>query len=164
LYRSRKLELYIVLQSLSQLAETLREQIWSIGNVVSFAVSNFEECYEIAQQLFPYDPSTIKLSAKSDTSQPIVEPDRGQYLQIANDIQRFAHRECIIRRYQSERVLEKYILWVKKTKDMKNSPGAVTVDELKEKLLNERGVKVSDALKAINQRTTFKQKVALPQI
>jgi hypothetical protein len=106
LYRSRKLELYIVLQALSQLALTLREQIWSIGNIVSFAVSNFQESYELAQQIFTYEPQTIKLTAKTDTSQPIVETDRGQYLQIANDIQRMKHRECIVRRYQSEKVLD----------------------------------------------------------
>jgi hypothetical protein len=113
LYRSRKLELYIVLQSLSQLALILREQIWSIGNVVSFAISNFQEAYEVSQQLFPYDPQTVKLSAVTDTSQPIVEPDRGQYLQIANSIQRLKHRECIIRRFSSEQVLDKYVLWVR---------------------------------------------------
>ncbi len=61
LYRSRKLELYIVLQTLSQLAPTLREQIWSIGNVVCFAISNFEEAYEIAQQLFKYEPQSVKV-------------------------------------------------------------------------------------------------------
>lgn len=151
LYRSRKLELYIVLQSLSQLAITLRPQIWSIGNIVGFAVSNFEEAYELSQQIFKYESKTIKLDAKSDTGQPIVETDRGQYLQIANDIQRMVHRECIIRRYQSEKVLDKYVLWVKQTK---NTPqlSVEKVSELKEMLLRKRAVRVSDALSEINQR------------
>ena len=151
LYRSRKLELYIVLQSLSQLAPTLRQQIWSIGNIVSFAVSNFEEAYELSQQIFKYDAKTIKLDAKSDTGQPIVETDRGQYLQIANDIQRMAHRECVIRQYQSEKLLDKYVLWVKQTK---NTPQILVekVNALKETLLKERAVRVSDALNEINQR------------
>jgi hypothetical protein len=164
LYRSRKLELYIVLQALSQLADTLKEQIWSIGNIVCFAVSNFDDAYQLSQQIFPYDPETIKLSAKSDTSQPIVESDRGQYLQIANELQRFAHRECIIRRYQSERVLDKFVLWVKKTKDIKNAHTEITVEELKEILLRERAVNVRDALKEINLRTIQSQKVTRPQI
>ena len=164
LYRSRKLELYIVLQALSQLALVLKQQIWSIGNVVCFGISNFEEAYQLAQQIFVYDPDTIKLSAKSDAGQPVMEPDRGQYLQIANSIQRFTHRECIIRRFSSERVLEKYVLWVKKTRDMSNGPVYISVSELKDALLRERAVSVSEALKAINQRRIKSEKVTLPQI
>jgi len=150
LYRSRKLELYIVLQSLSQLAITLREQIWSIGNIVCFAVTNFQEAYEMAQQLFLYNPTTVKMSAKSETQQPVTETDRGQYLQIANQIQRMKHRECILRRYISEKVLEKYVLWVPKTKEIRVAP--VPLLDIKEKLLKERGVRVRDALEVINQR------------
>ncbi len=41
LYRNRKLELYIVLQALSQLAPNLQDKIWSVGNLVSFAVTDF---------------------------------------------------------------------------------------------------------------------------
>src|SRR5215213_6206014 len=150
LYRSRKLELYIVLQALSQLALTLRQQIWSIGNVVSFAVSNFEEAYEIAQQIFAYRPDTVKLNPKTDTQQPMLEADRGQYLQIANDIQRMQHRECIMRRYVSEKVLDRHTLWVRKTKDV--SASDVNLPELKEILLRQRGVRVRDALEEINKR------------
>ncbi len=151
LYRSRKLELYVVLQSLSQLALTLREQIWSIGNIVSFAVSNFQEAYELAQQIFKYDPATIKMTARSETGQPIVEPDRGQYLQIANEIQRMKHRECIIRRYRSEKLLEKYVLWVKQTKNTQQAT-LEKISELKETLLKERAIRVRYALTEINER------------
>jgi hypothetical protein len=105
------------------------------------------------------------MDSRTDTGQPIVEPDRGQYLQIANDIQRLAHRECIIRRYQSERVMEKNILWVKKTKDVPNTPTRISVQELKDKLLRERGVRVTDALEVIRERTIQKsEKVSPPQI
>lgn len=152
LYRSRKLELYIVLQALSQLALNLKEQIWSIGNIVSFAISNFEEAYEIAQQIFPYDPRTIKLGAKTDTGQPIVEPDRGQYLQVANELQRLAHRECVIRRYVTEKQLDKYVLWVKRTKEVKFAQAGSNIEDFKCRLLKENGVRVKDALQVINQR------------
>jgi hypothetical protein len=164
-YRSRKLQLYIVLQELEQMSEELRPHIWSLGNIVCFGISNFDEAYRIAQQLFKYDPKTIKMDSRSNTSQPIVEPDRGQYLQIANDLQRLAHRECIIRRYQSERVMEKNILWVKKTKDVPNTKMRISVAEFKDKLLRERGVRVQDALEAISERTRVKsEKVSPPQI
>jgi hypothetical protein len=164
LYRSRKLELYIVLQALSQLALTLRQQIWSIGNIVSFAVSNFQECYELAQQIFIYNPQTVKLTAKTDTSQPIVETDRGQYLQIANEIQRMKHRECIVRRYQSEKVLDPYVRWVRKTKDVPTNPNYALVEVMKGRLLKERGVSVKDALKEINQRTIVSKAKARSQV
>jgi hypothetical protein len=153
LYRSRKLELYIVLQALSQLAPTLQTQIWSIGNIVCFAVSNFDEAYVLSQQLFPYDPKIIKVAAKSDTGQPIIEPDRGQYLQSANELQRMAHRECVVRRYVSERIQDKYIRWVKKTKSVVIVHTGVTIEGLKRSLLQVRGVRVQDALEIINKRT-----------
>lgn len=163
-YRSRKLELYIVLQTLAQLAEPLDEQIWTIGNIVCFAISNFDEAYKIAQQMFPYDPKTVKLTAKTNETQPVMEPDRGQYLQIANELQRFVHRECIIRRYISERAQEPNILWVKKTKDMNNASPFISLTELKETLLKKRAVKVSEALKVVNGRNLKAEKVARPEI
>lgn len=164
-YRSRKLQLYIVLQELEQMSEELRPHIWSLGNIVCFAISNFDEAYKIAQQLFKYEPQTIKMGSKSDTGQPIVEPDRGQYLQIANDLQRLAHRECIIRRYQTERVMEKNILWVKKTKDVPNTSLRISVDALKNKLLRERGMRVQEVLDAMKARTAPKnEKASPPQI
>jgi hypothetical protein len=164
LYRSRKLEIYIVLQALSQLAETLREQIWSIGNIVCFAISNFQEAYELAQQIFKYNPETVKLSPKTDTQQPVIEPDRGQYLQIANDIQRMKHRECLIRRYLSERLLDRHVLWVSETKAISTKPSEITVSELKEKLLKERGVRVREALEVINQRRLAAETPAPPAL
>lgn len=150
LYRSRKLEPYIVLQALSQLAETLRQQIWSIGNIVSFAVSNHQEAFELAQQIFAYNPESVKLDPITSMQQPIIEPDRGQYLKIANDIQRMKHRECIIRRYLSEKQLDKYVRWVPETASVRNDP--VNIFEIKEMLLAKRGVRVRDALETINQR------------
>ena len=152
LLRSRKLQSYFSLQELEQMSEELRAHIWSIGNIVCFAMSNFNEAYEMAQQLFRYDPNTIKRDARSDTGQPIVETDRGQYLQIANDIQRLNHRECIVRRYLSERQMDKYVQWVRKTKDKPRTPHYIDGQELKAQLIKARAVKIEDALKVINRR------------
>jgi hypothetical protein len=164
LYRSRKLELYVVLQALSQLAITIKEQIWSIGNIVCFGISNFDEAYKIAQQMFPYDPQTVKLSPKTDTGQPVTEPDRGQYLQMANQIQRLAHRECIVRRYVSESALDRHIWWVERTKDIASAASFISPAELKELLLRKRAVKVSEALAEINRRSLTTEKVSRPEI
>jgi hypothetical protein len=164
LYRSRKLELYIVLQTLSQLAPTLREQIWSIGNVVCFAVSNFAEAYEIAQQIFKYEPKMVKLSPTTPDRQPVVEPDRGQYLSLANYIQRMNHRECIMRRYTSEKQLDSNIYHVTQTRSLPGNQPASPVWELKEQLLKERGVLVRDALEVINQRKLQVERRNPPQV
>lgn len=166
LYRSRKLELYIVLQSLSQLAPTLRAQIWSLGNIICFAISNFDEAHEIAQQLFKYEPQSIKMEARSEHSQPIIEPDRGQYLTIANWIQRLTHRECIIRRYFSEQEMDRYVRHIKQTRQHPDLPINETIDEIKERLLRERGIRVRDALEVVNNRmlAQTQQRPSPPQI
>jgi hypothetical protein len=62
------------------------------------------------------------------------------------------HRELIMRRYISEKVQDKYVRYVPKTKENPNIPLDVSVDEIKERLLMERGVRVRDALEVINQR------------
>jgi hypothetical protein len=152
LYRSRKLELYVVIQALWQLAPTLREQIWSLGNVVCFSISNVGEAYEIAQQLFPYEPTTEKLPPKTDNQLPILEPDRGQYLKIANWIQQLKHRECLIRRYESEKMPDRYIRHVTKTRNILQGELAERLSEVKEGLLREKGVRVREALEIINRR------------
>ncbi len=152
LYRSRKLELYIVLQALSQLAPNLRRQIWSIGNIISFAISNFDEAYDLAQQLFKYEGDTIRRAAPTSSSHPILEQDRGQYLKIANQIQRMKHRECIVRRYMSEKQLDRYVRYVAQTKEISNVQPEEQVYDIKERLLKERRVRVKDSLEIINKR------------
>lgn len=152
LYRSRKLELYVVLQSLAQLAPVLREQIWSIGNVMSFAVSNFDDAYDVAQQLFRYDPLSVKLPTQFPISRPVIESDRSQYLTIANWIQRLQHRQCIVRRFWSEKKLDQHIRMVPKTRELPYRKIEDNLGEVKESLLKERGVLIRDALEVINQR------------
>jgi hypothetical protein len=153
-YRSRKLQLYIVLQELAQMSEELRPHVWSLGNVVSFAMSNIDEAYEISQQLFKYNPRMQKLPPLTDRQQPMMENDRGQFLEIANWIQRLNKRECIMRRHTTESQMEKHVCHVVQTKSS-NILGADNRDalyDLKDALLRERGVRVRDALEVINRR------------
>jgi len=160
LYRSRKLELYVVLQSLGQLAPTLRQQIWSIGNVVSFAIENKDEAEEIGRQLFSYNPTLAKLPAQKEGQNPVSEPEHGQDRQVADWIQSLKFRECVMKRYVSEKQRDPKIRHVLKTKDMPARPQSGTIYELKEKLLKERGVLIRDSLEVINQRklVAFNQK------
>lgn len=157
LYRSRKLELVIVIQALWQLEKELRNKIWSLGNVICFALHDINESYEVAQQLFNYEPRTIKMPARSDSGQPIIEPDRGQYLSHANWIQSLANRQCVMRRYEEESRPDRYIRFVQKTKDLPSLPLDESISDIKEALLQERGVRVRDALEVINQRKIILQ-------
>jgi hypothetical protein len=152
LYRSRKVELYIVLQALSQLAPTLREQIWSIGNIMCFALSNKEEAEEMGMQLLPYNPTKVKLSPRNPNQNPTSEPETGQDRSAADWIQGLGFRECIQRRYISERLPDKYIRHVEKTREHPAAAVEESVAELKERLQKERGILVRDALEVINKR------------
>ena len=151
-YRSRGLQLNMVMQNLEQLSEELRPHIWSLGNIVCFGLKNKDEAYEMAKQLFPYDPLSVKVSGKTSTQQDLMEPDRGQYLQIADQLQTLKHREFVMRRYLKESKQDDFIRWVPKTKDIPNKKPFIDPQELKERLLKKRAVRVSDALEAIARR------------
>lgn len=153
-YRSRKLQVYLVLQNLKQVAEEIRDQVWSLGNVVCFAMFNFDDAYDMAQQLFAYDPQMQKMPALTERQNPTIEPDRGQYLMIANWIQRLNKRECIIRRHIKESQMEKQVFHIAKTKDTidLSTVSFSDLDILKQELLEKRAVRVSDALEVINRR------------
>jgi hypothetical protein len=75
-------------------------------------------------------------------------------LAIANWLQRLRHRECILRRFYSEREIDLYIRHIPQTLGCPaghhGSPGRISA--VKEHLLKERGVRVRDALEVITQR------------
>lgn len=152
IYRSRKVQLYVVIQALWQLAGILREQIWSLGNIVSFGINNYNEAEEIAKQLFNYNPIMVKQDAKTETQNPTTEPYTGQYSMHANWLQNLEDRECVIRRYQSEKVKDPYIRYIVRTSDLPKAAFSEPLHAVKERLLKERGVRIRDALEVINQR------------
>lgn len=156
-YRSRKLELTVIIQALWQLEKNLREKIWSLGNAVVFCTQDFNEALEVAQQLFKYNPMLEKLPAKTKTQNPTAEPDHGQYTQWANWIQSFQRQECIVRRYLHEGKQDNYIRHVRHTRDLPPKPSPTEVAELKDKLLHERGVYIRDALEVIGKRQLTKE-------
>jgi hypothetical protein len=74
------------------------------------------------------------------------------------------HRECVIRRYLSETLLDRHVLWVSQTKSISTQPSEMTVSDLKDKLLKERGVRVRDALEVVNQRRLATERPAPPAL
>lgn len=161
-YRSRKLELYIVLQSLSQLSDELRELIWNIGNIQCFGLLNFDEAYKMAQQMFNYNPHAVKYDAKTLVQQNVTEPDRGQYLELANGIMNLKHRECLVRRFVTEAKKDPYIRHVLMTPDVPQTH--VNLDEVKLELLQKRGVRVREAIEYVDQRGKPRPSDSIPRI
>lgn len=152
LYRSRVIQLLIIIQALWQLDENFQKQVWTLGNIVSFAVSNADESQIIAKQLFKYDPKYVKNPPKTDFQNPTTENTMGQDRLIADWLQNLQSRQFVMRRYITEQKREKDILFVKKTTDLPTSPQLKSVAEIKKQLLKERGVPIRDALEVVTQR------------
>lgn len=163
-YRSRKLELYVIIQALWQLDKDLRERIWSLGNVVCFGVLDFEEALTIAQQLFQYDPTLTKLPEKTPTQRAITELGPGQYTRFANWLQSLNHRECVIRRYLQESQRDVFIRHLPQTRDLSLTISRTELIEMKRILLRQRGLPVREALEAINARKLAAQAAKPKQV
>lgn len=156
-YRSRKLQLYIVLQELAQMDKELRPHIWSLGNMVSFAISNFDESYEIAQQLFCYEPLQERMPSTSNQQHPVMENDRGQSLIIANWLQRLKKRECVMRRMVTEQERDQLVRHVPRTVDVNIRTNQAQLNEIKDELIRQRSIRIHDALELINRRNQQSQ-------
>ncbi len=152
LYRSRKFQLLIIIQALWQLDRSLAQQIWTLGNIVSFAVSNIDEASKIAKQLFSYEPRYVKNPPKTEYQNPTTESLQGQDRLNADWIQNLKAREVVMRRYINEQVREPRILFIPKTSDFPNTRPYLDLKEVKQRLIEERGVRVREALEIINKR------------
>jgi hypothetical protein len=151
-YRSRRLQVIVVIQALWQLAENLKEQIWSLGNVTCFSVEDFDEAYEVAQQLFKYDPRKIRFPPAHEADRPTGESDRGQYLTMANWLQHLKHRECVMRRYITEDEEDPFVAYIPQTTEKPDTQLDESLSGIKERLLRRRALPIKEVLKVVNQR------------
>jgi hypothetical protein len=151
-YRSRKLMPIIIIQAYWQLADILKEQIWSFGNQVTFALENFNDAYKFAQQVEEYDPVKERLAPKRDDGQPILDTDRGQYLEMTNWLQRLEKRQVVMRRYLDEGKREPFISFIEKTSEKPVGALPSSIHQLKQELLRKYAVSISDVLRDINGR------------
>jgi hypothetical protein len=158
LYRSRKFQLLIIIQALWQLDKELAQQIWTLGNIVSFAVSNVDEALKISKQLFTYEPRYIKNPPKTEHQNPTTESIQGQDRLNADWIQTLKARQVVMRRYINEQARESRILFIPKTADFPNNPPYLEIREVKQRLIEEVGVRVRDALEIINKRNIVTEK------
>jgi hypothetical protein len=166
LYRSRKVGIMILAQALWQFDESFAKQLWTLGTICSFAISNGEEAELIARQLFDYDPKYQKNAPKTPYQNPTTEPVTGQDRMYADWIQNLKPRQFIMRRYETEQKKEKGVLFVEKTSEYPTKPPHVSLKEVKDYLRRSRGVKVRDALEVIVRRDIKieKKEVSRPTI
>jgi hypothetical protein len=134
------------------LADILKEQIWSFGNQVTFALENFNDAYHFSQQTQEYNPLKEKLAAKREDAQPILDTDRGQYLVMANWLQNLKWRQMVMRRYLDERTKEPFLSFIEKTREKPTGTLPAPLHELKQDLFSQYAVRVSDVLKDVSQR------------
>jgi len=151
-YRSRKLWLVIIIQALWQLADELEKQVWSMGNIVAFAVEDIEDCRQLAMQMFHYSPRMVKQEPRTITQNPTTEPDHGQYTLYSNWIQSFRQREFVMRRYLNESQQDPFVRHVARTPDVPSWHNREEIEEFKERIFRERAIAIRDALEVINQR------------
>ena len=151
-FRSRKLMPIFVIQAHWQLANLLKEQIWNMGNLVTFSLFNFDDAYRFAQQVFEYDKEQVRLSPFGESGQFVAETDRGQYLQIANWIQRLPWRQAVMRRYITEQESEPFVAFVERTRELPSGRLPRPMSEIKRNLFRRRAIPVRDALNVVNHR------------
>lgn len=160
-YRSRRLCPIFVIQAFWQLDLLLKQQIWNMGNLVSFALDNQDDAYKFVQQTIPYNPMEVKRENETGLDQP--EPDRGQFLQESNWIQRLKWREMVARRYTDERDKEGFVAFIKKTRDKPpNRLREGELDTIKEELFSRRAIEIREAEEVIDARTLIETKMRQP--
>jgi hypothetical protein len=162
-YRNRKLQLFLVLQSLKQLAgeengkKGLEDVFFSFGNLVVFSLLDIEDCLTVIKNLIPFDPQIVKVPAPREGQHDIME-NRDEQLAIrAYELQHLAQRECYVRRFIDEARMDR-IIHIGQTRDVRITASREDVESLKDRLMLLRGVPLAEAEKIIGQRKIATQK------
>jgi hypothetical protein len=156
-YRSRKLQLFLVLQSLKQLAgeedgkKGLEDVFFSFGNMVVFSLLDIEDCFEIVRNFFPFEPGTVKVPARREDQHDIMENRDEQLAVRAYKLQHLSQRECYVRRFINEAKMDK-VIHIGRTREIKLSATHEDIEKLKDSLMAKRGVKLETAKEIINGR------------
>src|SRR3990172_6840480 len=164
-YRSRKLQLFLVLQSLKQLAgeengkKGLEDVFFSFGNMVVFSLLDIDDCFTVVKNFFPFNPQTVKVTARREDQHDIMENRDEQLAVQAYQLQHLAQRECYVRRFQDEARMDR-IVHIGRTREVRITASYKDVEALKDKLMLMRGVSLQRAEEMINQRKISVQKKA----
>jgi hypothetical protein len=162
-YRSRRLQLFLVIQSFKQLAgeehgkKGLEDVFFSFGNMVIFSLLDIEDCFRGVKNLFPFDPQLVKVPARHEGQHDIMENRDEQLAVGAYQLQKLAQRECYIRRFIDEARMDR-IIHVGRTREVRIMANHEDVERLKDELMRQRGVPLRNAEKIIANRELTKQK------
>ena len=163
-YRNRKLQLFLVIQSLKQLAgeengkKGLEDVFFSFGNMVVFSLLDIEDCFTFIKNLFPFDPQQVKVPARNDGQHDIMENRDEQVAVRAYQLQHLSQRECYVRRFVNEARMDR-VIHIGRTRDIRIMATHENVEALKDFLMLQRGVLLSQAEKMIGER-----KISIPKI
>ena len=168
-YRSRKLQLFLVIQSFKQLAgeengkKGLADVFFSFGNMVIFSLLDIEDCITGVKNLIPFDPQMVKVPARHEGQHDIMENRDEQLAVRAYQLQHMAQRECYIRRFVNEARMDS-VIHVGKTREVHLSVSHQDVEKLKDQLMIKYGFPLKDAEKIIgNRKQSFSKKPNTPE-
>ena len=165
-YRSRKLQLFLVIQSFKQLAgeengrKGLEDVFFSFGNMAVFSLLDIEDCFTGVKNLFPFDPQLVKVPARHEGQHDIMENRDEQLAVKAYQLQHLAQRECYVRRFIDEARMDR-IIHIGRTREVRISATYQDVEKLKDELMLERGVSLLKAEEIISQRRLSVAKKAI---
>ena len=156
-YRSRKLHFFFVIQSQKQLPgeengkKGLADMFPSFSNMVVFSLLDIDDCIDVVKNFFPFDPQMVKVPSQREGQHDIMQNRDEQLAVKAYQLQRLAHRECYIRRFVDEARMDK-VIHVGRTPEVRIAATDEDVEKLKDKLMLERGVLLSEAERLIGER------------
>ena len=119
--------------------------------MVVFSLLDIEDCFTVVKNLIPFDPQLIKVPARREDQHDIMENRDEQLAVRAYQLQRLAQRECYVRRFIDEARMDR-IIHFGKTREVRLTATHEDVERLKDQLMLERGVPLSEAEKMIGQR------------
>jgi hypothetical protein len=156
-YRSRKLHFFFVIQSPKQLpTETdgkkgLADMLFQFSNILVFSLLDIDDCMTVVKNFFAFDSQMVKVPPAQEGQHAIMKNRDEQLAEKAYQLQHLAQRECYVRRFIDEAHMDK-IIHVGRTRDARMSASYEDVENLKDKLMLERGVLLEDAERIIGQR------------
>jgi hypothetical protein len=168
-YRSRKLQLFLVIQSFKQLAgeehgkKGLEDVFFSFGNMAIFSLLDIEDCFTGVKNLFPFEPQLVKVQARHEGQHDIMENRDEQLAVRAYQLQKLSQRECYVRRFLNEAQMDR-IIHIGRTREVRLTATHRDVENLKDELTLKRSVLLSKAEAIINNRKiTIQKKAANPK-
>jgi hypothetical protein len=137
-----------------------RRKLWAIGNIILMGLDSVEDGWEAMHNIGNFGP-TATLPIPGQYNYPVA-PEHAQYTMAANWVQMFKQRECVVRRYKDQAVMDPSIIYVPKIQDIKVAESTL-VEKTSDEIFKKRAVLTRDALNVVNQRELNEVKQPPPE-